>query len=269
MLNHSQVRAYLSRIGYNGPVGPSIENLRALQRAHVFSVPYETLDIHLGKHIPVDVAHAYDKVVDRHRGGYCYELNPLFHALLSTLGYDTKIVSARVLLRDEGHPFDHIVIVIRLDGDWLVDVGYGRQPPPMHIASGVEFSNENGTFKLQYIDGEYIVMGSTDNGNYEKSYGFTLVPRNLREFEERSRWVQTSPNSIFTKAPICSLPTGMDGRATISGLNFIRSKKGEVDSRKVTVEERYAILRNIFGIDLGDEELPSQSDFSWIPGRGS
>jgi N-hydroxyarylamine O-acetyltransferase len=267
MLNDAQVQAYLDRIGYNGSLGPSLDNLRALQRAHVFSVPFENLDIHLGQHMPVDVAHAYRKVVDRHRGGFCYELNPLFHALLSTLGYHAKIVSARILLRDDGHPFDHIATVVHLDDDWLVDVGYGRQPPAMRIAPSVELSNENGTFKLQYVDGEFVVMGSKDNGDYEASYGFRLIPRDLREFEERSNWVQTSPDSIFTKAPICTLPVG-DGRTTISGLNFIRSRQGEVESRKITPKERIAILWDVFGIDLGDEELQSKSDLSWIPGRG-
>ena len=267
ILNDAQVRAYLERIGYNGSHSPSLDNLCALQRAHVFSVPFENLDIHLGRHMPVDVTHAYRKIVDRHRGGFCYELNPLFHALLSTLGFDAKIISARILLRDEGHPFDHIATIVRLDDDWLVDVGYGRQPPPMRIASGVELSNENGTFKLQHIDDEFVVMGSTDNGNYEASYGFRLIARKLREFEERSIWIQTSPDSIFTKAPICTLPTE-DGRATISGLSFIRSRQGEVESRRVTPEERNSILRSIFGIDLGDEVLPSGSDLHWIPGRG-
>lgn len=269
MLTETQAHAYLNRIGYDGPLDRSLDGLRALQRTHLFSVPFENLDIHLGRHIPVNVAHAYDKVVGNHRGGYCYELNPLFHALLTCLGYDTKMISARILLREDGHPFDHVTTIVHLDDDWLVDVGFGRQPPPMPVTpdNENEASNEDGTFKIRFRDGEFVVMGSTDNGNYEDSYGFGLTPRTLPEFEERSEWIQTSPESIFTKAPICTLLTE-NGRATISGSKFIKSEGGKVEVREVTSEERDELLRSVFGIDLGDAKLSDRADLNWIPGRG-
>ena len=269
MLTEVQAQAYLDRIGHDGPLDRSLKSLRALHCTHVFSVPFENLDIHLGRHIPVDVAHAYDKVVGNHRGGYCYELNPLFHALLTCLGYDTKMISARVLLRDDGHPFDHVTTIVHLDDDWLVDVGFGRQPPPMPVARDNEnaTSNENGTFKIRFRDGEFVVMASTDDGKYEELYGFGLTRRTLSEFEERSEWIQTSPESIFTKAPICTLPTE-NGRVTISGLNFIKSEGGKVEVSEVTSEERDELLRSVFGIDLGDAKVSDRADLNWIPGRG-
>ena len=229
MLTKAEAQAYLERIGCHGRLDRSVESLRALQRAHVFSVPFENLDIPLGRHIPVDVAHAYDKVVGNHRGGYCYELNPLFHALLTCLGYDATLVAARILLRDDGHPFDHATTIVHLDDDWLVDVGFGRQPPPMPLArdKANEVGNEDGTFRMRYRDGEFVVMGSTDDGSFEESYGFPLTPRTLAEFEPRSRWVQTSPDSKFTEAPICTLLTE-GGRVTISGLRFITREGGDV-----------------------------------------
>ena len=269
MLTEMQAQTYLDRVGYDGPLDRSLKSLRALHCTHVFSVPFENLDIHLGRHIPVDVAHAYDKVVGNHRGGYCYELNPLFHALLTCLGYDTKMISARVLLRDDGHPFDHVTTIVHLDDDWLVDVGFGRQPPPMPVARDNEnaTSNENGTFKIRFRDGEFVVMASTDDGNYEDLYGFGLTRRTLPEFEERSEWIQTSPESIFTKAPICTLPTE-NGRVTISGLNFIKSEGGKVEVSEVTSEERDELLRSVFGIDLGYAKILDRADLNWIPGRG-
>ncbi len=269
MLTEVQAQAYLDRVGYDGPLDRSLESLRALQRTHVFSVPFENLDIYLGRHIPVDVAHAYDKVVGNHRSGYCYELNPLFHALLTCLGYDTKMISARVLLRDDGHPFDHVTTIVHLDDDWLVDVGFGRQPPPMPVVldNENEDSDEYGTFKIRFRDDEFVVMGSTDDGNYEEMYGFGLTPRILPEFEERSQWIQTSPESIFTKAPICTLLTE-NGRLTISGLNFIKSESGKVEVSEVTTEERDELLRSVFRIELGDAKLPDKAEINWVPGRG-
>jgi N-hydroxyarylamine O-acetyltransferase len=266
-LDTAQVHAYLDRIGYEGSLDPSLDNLRALHNAHIFSVPFENLDMHLGRHVPVDVEHAFRKIVEGRRGGFCYELNPLFHALLSTLGYEVKIISARMLLRDEGHPFDHIATVVHLDDDWLIDVGYGRQPPPLRIAPHAQTASESFAFKLDVRNGEFVIMGSTDCGGYEALYGFSLVNRDLPEFEERAIWTQTSPDSIFTRAPICTLPT-QDGRVTLSGMNFIRSGRGQVESRRVTAAERTELLKSIFGINLGDVQLPVQSDTCWLPGRG-
>lgn len=269
MLTEAQAQAYLDRIGYDGPLDRSLESLCALQRRHLISVPFENLDIHLGRHIPVDVAHAYDKVVGNHRGGYCYELNPLFHALLTCLGYNTKLIAARILLHDDGHPFDHPTMIVHLDGDWLVEVGFGRQPPPMPVDpdNENEASNENGTFRIRFRDGEFVVMGSTDDGSYVDLFGFGLTSRTLPEFEERSEWIQTSPDSIFTKAPVCSLPIE-NGRATISGSNFIKSEGGKAEVSEVTSEERYELLRSVFGIDLGDAKLSDRADVNWIPGSG-
>ena len=271
MLTEAQTQAYMDRIGYVGPVDRSLESLLALHRAHVLSVPFENLDIHLGRFIPVDVGHAFEKIVGDHRGGYCYELNPLFHALLTRLGYDTKMISARILLGDrgDGHPFDHVTTIVHLDDDWLVDVGFGRQPPPMPVVldNENEASDENGTFKIRFRDDEFVVMGSTDDGNYEEMYGFGLTPRILPEFEERSEWIQTSSESIFTKAPICTLLTE-NGRLTISGLNFIKSESGKVEVSEVTTEERDELLRSVFGIELGNAKLPDKAELNWVPGRG-
>lgn len=268
MLSRAHRRAYLDRIGYTGALDRSLETLRALHRAHVFAVPFENLDIHLGKHIPVDVGHAYDKIVGRRRGGYCYELNPLFHALLTGLGFDATIVSARVLLRGGGYPFEHLTIIVHFGEDWLVDVGYGRPPPPLPIGSDSEdeFSNENGTFKILRRGAEQIVMGSKEDGKFGDLFAFEPIARKLHEFEERSRWIQTSPESIFTKAPLCSLPV-RNRRMTISGLNYITSEGANADVRKVTAEQRDALLRDVFGIDLDGAKLPDGDDLTFVPGR--
>ena len=79
--------AYLDRIGYSGPTEPTAETLVALHRAHMLAVPFENLDIHLGRRNVLDPEHVFDKVVRRRRGGWCFELNGLFALLLETLGY--------------------------------------------------------------------------------------------------------------------------------------------------------------------------------------
>lgn len=270
MLGGAEIDAYLSRIGYDGPRDPTPATLRALHRAHVYSVPFENLDIHLGRPIPVAVAPAFDKVVGARRGGYCYELNPLFHALLTALGFEVTICSARMMLRDDGHLFDHVTLIVRLDGaDWLADVGNGRQSPPMPLAHGAaaDWGDGTGRFRIERRGAEYVVLGSRGQGAFETIYGFAPKARELHQFEDRSCWTQSSPDSIFTKAPLCTLPIA-GGRVTVSGLNLIRTTGEAVETRRMTTAERAALLRDRFGIDLGNTALPDGANVAFRPGWG-
>ena len=270
MLSQARVTAYLERIGHDGPRDVSLETLRALHRAHVLSVPFENLDIHLGRHMPVDVEHAFAKIVEARRGGYCYEINPLFHALLTSLGFDAAIMAARVLLRGPGDIFDHVTVTVHLAGDWLADPGFGRPPPILDLGREDQggAGDEIGTFRINRRGAEYVLTGSRDNGDYEDLFGFEPVPRALHEFEARSEWTQSSPESVFTKAPFCSMPVD-EGRVTISGLTCIRSGGGEIERRAISPAERDALLKDTFGIDLGGAILGEGTDSNFIPGRSA
>src|ERR1017187_1683598 len=121
------VEAYLRRIQYDGPREPSLETLRELHRQHLFTVPFENLDIALRNPIQLDPELIYQKVVLRGRGGYCYELNGLFHELLEALGFTVCMLSAQVR-RDDGSfgpDFDHMLLKATLDEPWIADVGFG------------------------------------------------------------------------------------------------------------------------------------------------
>jgi len=122
MLN---LHAYLARIQYTGPTTPNSETLRAIHRAHMLAVPFENLDIELGRNIPCDEAAAVRKIVELKRGGFCYELNGAFAALLRTLGFEVTLLAARVMRADgsEGPEFDHLTLRVDLAEPWLADVG--------------------------------------------------------------------------------------------------------------------------------------------------
>lgn len=128
------VDAYLDRIGYAGPRAPEAATLRALHRAHLLAVPFENLDIALGRPLALDEAALFDKIVRRGRGGFCYELNSLFAALLRALGFDVALLSARVLTDGQPGPeFDHMTLLVQRPADagapgpqrCLADVGFG------------------------------------------------------------------------------------------------------------------------------------------------
>src|SRR5690242_9646293 len=122
------VRAYLDRIGYSGGIEATAENLRALHRAHLLTVPFENLDISVGRKIVVDQEAILKKIVELRRGGFCYELNGAFAALLRALGFRVTLLSARVAREsgDEGPEFDHLALLVDLEDPWLADVGFGE-----------------------------------------------------------------------------------------------------------------------------------------------
>ena len=129
------VTRFLQRLRYQGSRAPTLQTLRALQRAFLLSVPFENLDIHLGREIRLEPQALYDKIVGRRRGGFCYECNGLFRELLRALGFEAEFLSARMSLHGRlGPEFDHIVLRVAFDRDYVVDVGNGqscREPLPV------------------------------------------------------------------------------------------------------------------------------------------
>jgi N-hydroxyarylamine O-acetyltransferase len=109
--------SYLERIGYYGPLSPTAETLRRLHVAHLMSVPFENLSIHLGEPIVLEDAALFDKVVAHRRGGFCYELNGLFAWLLRALGFRVTMLAAEVRnARGEwGAPFDHMALLVTIE----------------------------------------------------------------------------------------------------------------------------------------------------------
>ena len=121
------VAAYLERINYHGTTVPSAETLRALQVAHLQTVPFENLSIHAGEPIVLEDEALLTKIVKRRRGGFCYECNGLFAALLRALGFDVTMLAAEVAKKDGGYtqPFEHMTLMVNGGRRWLVDVGFG------------------------------------------------------------------------------------------------------------------------------------------------
>ncbi len=119
--------AYLKRINYSGSLEPTAETLRDLQVAHLLTVPFENLSIHAGEPIVLEENALFTKIVERRRGGFCYEANGLFAALLRALGFEVAMLAAGVAKSQGGFgpQFDHMTLVVTLSDRWLVDVGFG------------------------------------------------------------------------------------------------------------------------------------------------
>lgn len=247
------VNAYLKRIDYDGPMQISAAMLRELHLAHLYSVPFENLSIHAHEPVVLDDASLFKKIVERRRGGFCYEANGAFAALLRALGFDVAMLSAEVA-RGGGkfsQPFDHMTLMVTVNEvRWLVDVGFGESfLEPLQIDTTSEQVQGDQAFKI-ISDGRYLVLLGCSGNEWEPKYRFTLEPHEFGDYEEMCRYHQTSPQSHFTQNRICSLATP-EGRKTLSGMRFIVSAKDGRTERMLTSPQEYEqILREQFGITI-------------------
>lgn len=245
--------AYLHRIGYDGSLDPTAETLRNLHVAHLLSVPLENLDIARGCPILLDENHLFAKIVERGRGGLCYELNGLFAALLSQLGFKVTLLSARVCDGRTIVDFDHMAL--RVDPPdrskvWLADVGFGEGfLEPLLLTEGLEQVQGASTYRLTR-DAHRWFNARREDGDWDLLYDFTLHPRQFAEFADRCQYHQTSPDSTFTQRRLCSRATPT-GRVTLSDMRLIRTENFVHEERLLhSAEEYQAVLRNDFDIEL-------------------
>ncbi|HLZ42380.1 MAG TPA: arylamine N-acetyltransferase [Candidatus Sulfotelmatobacter sp.] len=247
------VAAYLGRIGYSGSTEPTCSTLRAIHRAHMLSVPFENLDIALGRKIVVDDSVTLHKIVDLRRGGFCYELNGAFAALLRALGFEVTLLSARVARQQggEGLEFDHLALRVDLQEPWLADVGFGESfLQPLRMEAGTEQVDPAGRFRLLQRGERYQLEQAGRNGEWKRLYSFALQPRNLQDFAAMCHYHQTSHESSFTQNRICTRATP-EGRITLSEMKLIVKRDGGRDERILSSEkERMEVLHEHFGIRL-------------------
>lgn len=245
-------QSYLDRIGYRGPLNPTAETLRALQVAHLQAVPFENLSIHAHQPIVLDDDSLFDKVVARRRGGFCYELNGLFAALLRALGFQVTLLSAGVARGDGtfGPDFDHMTLLVTLKERWLADVGFGDSfRDPLRLDERREQPEGTRSFRIDE-DGGHLLLLRRDGPEepWQPQYRFTLQPHEYPDYAGMCHFHQTSPESHFTRQTVCSLATP-DGRITLSGMKLITTRGSERQERVLeSEEERALVLRELFGV---------------------
>jgi len=246
------VSSYLARIGYTGPAEPTAETLRTLHRLHMMSVPFENLDISLGRKIEIDEDAILKKVIERRRGGFCYELNGAFAALLRAMGFQVTLLSARVARADgsESPEFDHLTLRVDLEQPWLADVGFGESfLEPLRLDAKREQLDPAGTFRLIQDENRWHMQKSDADG-WKAQYSFSLQPHLLEDFAGMCQFHQTSPESSFTQKRVCSRATP-DGRITLSEMKLITTKRGQREERDLTSQAEWiTMLEELFGIRL-------------------
>lgn len=255
-MDEPTVRAYLDRIGTRRPGVLDEATLRALHRAHLMTVPFENLSIHLNEPISLEEADLVSKIIVRRRGGFCYELNGTFALLLEALGADVVRVAARVYGDGGlGPPFDHLALVVSLPdgtGPWLADVGFGSHSTyPLRFDLGPQQDDPAGRFALADAGADDVDV--LRDG--EPQYRMERRDRSLEDFVPTCWWQQTSPASHFTRNSICSRLTE-DGRISVSGRKLIRTTgRSRTEEHLPTDDAVLAAYREHFGIVL--EQVPA------------
>ncbi|MYT32150.1 MULTISPECIES: arylamine N-acetyltransferase [unclassified Streptomyces] len=246
--------AYLRRIAAARPAVADVEALRALQLRHLRAVPFENLAIHLGEEIVLAEQPLVDKIVEARRGGFCYELNGAFAALLRALGYEVELLSARVFGPEGlGIPYDHLALRVHTPtGPWLVDVGFGQNSHyPLRLDSDADQNDPGGVFRIvEAPAGDLDVYRDGD-----PQYRLEQRPRELRDFEAGCWWQRTSPTSHFRQSLVCSRLTET-GRVTLSGRTLvITGADGTREERELDAAEVLPAYRTHFGITLEREPV--------------
>ncbi|MFF1301788.1 arylamine N-acetyltransferase [Streptomyces sp. NPDC058307] len=271
-MNPTQVDAYLRRLGVQHPAWPTVEVLRELHLRHLQTVPFENLSVHLGEEIVLEEERLVEKVVGARRGGFCYELNGAFGALLAGLAFDVTLLAGRVYGEEGrlGIPYDHLALRVRTvdGGEWLADVGFGAHSHyPLAFGARGEQEDPGGTFRIVEAGPDAAGVRSGDGAvkkgggdaadldvvmDGRSQYRLEVRPRVLRDFAAGAWWHSTSPASHFTQSLVCSRVTEDGGRITLSGRVLkVTAADGAREERELeTDEEVLGTYRERFGIEL-------------------
>jgi N-hydroxyarylamine O-acetyltransferase len=246
------IEAYLARIGLREPVEPDLEGLRALHRAHLLAIPYENLDVQLGRPVTIARPPIFDKIVTRRRGGWCYEMNGLLGWALGELGFKVTRATGAVMREAAGevNAGNHLVLKVELDdGLYLADVGFGDGPlEPIRVTEGA-FSDGRFDFALSRADGDWWRFHNQPLGGAE-SFDFHLEPADEALLAEKCAFLQTSEASPFVQNLVCQ-------RHTENGVSILRGRvlksvtpNGAAERLVESEREWIAVLGDVFALDV-------------------
>lgn len=253
-LTHSQL--YLQRLGYDSPPPPTLQTLQDLQLRHVCTFAFESLSTLLRMPVPIDLPSVEQKVLFEGRGGYCYELNQLFLALLQELGFDARGITGRVVL---GGPPDahtartHRLSLVTVDGvRYIADVGFGGMVPssPLQLDSEAEQATAHEFYRLTFIDGSYTLWAQV-GGHWLGLYVFDLQRQERIDYEIGNWYVCTHADSPFLgQLKVALLAPGI--RHTLNNGHYALHSLDKPSEKRAlqSANELMHVLRDTFGIRL-------------------
>ncbi len=200
-------RAYLERIGLEDAPAPTLEGLRLLQWAQLTAIPFENLDIAMGRGIDPAPDAVFAKLVTGKRGGYCHECNGLLVQAMKAFGFDARPIAARVMQGSESPVTarTHTLALVTLPtGHFLADAGFGAQTPrlPLQLSDGHEGSRGALTWRVDADPDFGWRLSFDEKGTWKRLYCFDLAPVHPADIALSNHWTSSHPDSLFTQGPL-------------------------------------------------------------------
>ncbi|MER7081664.1 N-hydroxyarylamine O-acetyltransferase [Saccharopolyspora kobensis] len=252
--------AYLRRIDHPR-VEPSAAALRSLHSAHVRAIPFENIDVALGRHRGIELPAIVDKLVRRDRGGYCFEHGLLFAAALEELGFTVRRSFARVRPDHERGSYTHMLAVVPVDGtDHLVDVGFGAwvmHPTP--LIDGAEVDQAGWRHRIRRDNGHWVFEKHTADG-WEALHATLGLPARQVDYEVFHHYTSTHPRSPFTGQLVVMRLTDGVVRKFVGHRLITEHADGRVETAEITTDQLAGTLRAL-DVELTPAELSALQEF--------
>lgn len=246
------LQLYLDRIGFTEPVRPDVATLRALHRAHMQAIPYDSLDVQFGRPVSLDPAAAFEKIVVRGRGGWCYEMNGLFGAMLQLVGFKVTRMAGAAMREQRGDFMigSHLVLLVDLpEGPWIADVGFGDGALEPFPLAASPLTIEGYDFRLEALDERWWRFHNHEFGG-ARSFDFVVGPADPALLQEKCDWLHDAPDSPFVQNVICQRYRG-DEILQLIGRSLRNVRPGVKQERLIdSADEFVAVLRDDFTLDL-------------------
>jgi N-hydroxyarylamine O-acetyltransferase len=250
--------AYLARIGWSGSTEPTLDTLSGLTRAHITRIPFENVDVLLGRGIRIDLDSIVKKMVVAARGGYCFEHGTLFQAVLQRLGFTLTAHAARVVVIVPRHqsPRTHMFLTVEIAGErFVVDPGFGGHTAlvPVPLREGAEVRDGSDRHRMVKYADEWVLEAEVD-GTMTPLWMATLEPQLPVDFELANHWVSTAAGSPFVNRLMLRALTPA-GRTSVMNRDVTVLSAGKTEKYQLANRQALrTLLGEHFGFDLPDVE---------------
>ena len=253
---------WAKRIGLSGRRQPDLATLRAIVSAQGMTIPFENLDVLLGRMPRLDPESLQRKLVTERRGGYCFELNSLLYAALTAIGFQVTRLIARVIVgldADSPRPATHMVLRVDLpEGPFLADVGFGNLTPtaPLRLEPDIEQATPHEPMRLVPAGADLVLQAKLGEA-WKNIYRLAPEPKLPIDFEVANWFTATHPASPFVSNAVASRPGPGGTRITVfNGRLTIRRPGAETERRMFDDEEDWLVsLAGLFGLPLPAEDV--------------
>ncbi len=247
---------YLKRIGFEGQAQVNLATLTALMRGHLFTIPFENIDVQQHRFVSLKPEDIVNKIVYSNRGGYCYEVNGLFSMALTAIGFNYQFCGARPMFYPTLRPKTHVVLAVEIANEkFICDLGFGsfgiRAPIPLQQINQT-IKQDYDQFELSKLDKDTFLVKAKVENEWKNQFCFDLYPMEWIDMTLPNYFNSTHPDTIFVQK-LLVVKHNPDGRSILLDNQLKRYMKGRVEVTEINREEIPVLLKSDFAIDYPEK----------------